>query len=222
MQGVCIRRDYADAIVRPSCIAEYDRRWVRHIFGIGLNKTGTTSLVRALRILGYEALHHREAVEEAIRRAHRDGVPLLSYAPNADAYLDVRAVETWFDFLDQQYPKSRFILTTRDLEGWLDSRERHVLRNQVRAEKGAYDGQWLTVDRENWTREWHEHHNRVRSYFAGRENFLEMDITAGEGWEVLVPFLGLAAPSQPFPWLRRSPPRTSLERVARRVQRLFR
>jgi hypothetical protein len=195
---------------------------VQYIFGIGLNKTGTTSLTHALRMLGFEALHHRDGVEEAMQRAHHEGVPLLSYAPRADAYLDYRAVEAWFDVLDQQYPRSRFILTTRDLEGWLASRKKHVLRNQARAESGVYRGEWLRVDLEAWRREWYSHHDRVRSYFADRQSLLEMDVSAGDGWDVLTPFLGVPEPEEPFPWLNRAMSRKPLRRAARRLQRLFR
>ena len=187
--------------------AATDRRRAR-VFGIGLNKTGTTSLMRALGVLGCSSLHHDGEAEGAIRRAHREGIALLSYAPDADAYLDIRAVEEWFDLLDQQYPGSRFILTTRNLDSWLRSREKHVLRNQARAEVGDYDGGWLTVDLVGWRREWHEHHDRVRAYFSGRENLLELDITAGDGWDALAPFLGVAVPDQPFPWLHLAAART--------------
>jgi hypothetical protein len=193
-------------------------RVVPRVFGIGLNKTGTTSLTQALGALGYSALHHDSSTEEAIRRAHREGVPLLTYAPNADAYLDIRAVEEWFDLLDQEYPESRFILTTRNIERWLRSRERHVLRNRARAGAGDYDDRWLSLDRDGWRREWHEHHDRVRSYFAGRDNLLELDITAGDGWDALAPFLGVAVPNQPFPWIRRATPRTRLGRITRRAR----
>ena len=31
--------------------------------------------------------------------------------------------------LDRQYPGSKFILTVRDLDDWLDSRRRHVETN---------------------------------------------------------------------------------------------
>jgi hypothetical protein len=195
---------------------------VPRVFGIGLNKTGTTSLARALEMLGYSALHNDAATDAAMRQAQHEGVPLLTHAPEADAYTDIRAVEELFDLLDQQYPDSRFVLTTRALDGWLQSRETHVLRNQTRAATGEYTGTWLTVDRAGWTREWHAHHARVRDYFAGRDNLLELDITAGEGWSGLAPFLGVAVPDQPFPWRQRGTARTRRERVVRRVRALLR
>jgi hypothetical protein len=109
-----------------------------------------------------------------------------------------------FDLLDRQYPGSKFILTTRDLESWIESRRHHVLRNVARKQQGQYDGDFLTVDQATWAQQYHEHHARVRAYFADRPgDLLVMDIVAGDGYEVLCPFLGREIPDEPFPWSHR-------------------
>ena len=69
------------------------------------------------------------------------------------------------------------------------------------------------------------HNSEVRAYFADRpEDLLVMDITAGDGWDVLCPFLGVEAPADEFPMmnskdepLRR---RNLASRVVHRVRRL--
>ena len=91
-----------------------------HIFGVGLNKTGTTSLTAALGALSFCAVHHDEQVDEAMQRTMA-AVPLLTYAEQVDAYLDMRPVEQWFEE-PTQYPDSRFILT-RSVDAWIASRE---------------------------------------------------------------------------------------------------
>ena len=48
-----------------------------------------------------------------------------------------------------------------------------------------------------------EHHRDVRSYFDGRDDFIEFRITEGDGWEKLCPFLGVDIPEEPFPWRHR-------------------
>ena len=51
-----------------------------------------------------------------------------------------------------------------------------------------------------WTSERTEHERRVRAYFADRpDDLLVIDISAGEGWEALCPFLGVPVPDKPFP-----------------------
>ena len=172
------------------------------IFCIGLNKTVTTSLHMALKALGFRSRHwggpdSRRAVERAIR----EGAPLLRYLGDYDAFSDIQRLSVNFDVLDQQYPGSRFILNTRDLDDWLDSRRRHVERNIRRKTEGKYDGTFLNVDFDAWRDLYLGHHERVRRYFADRpDDLLVMDISAGDGYERLCPFLGIKLPSRPFPW----------------------
>lgn len=175
------------------------------IFGIGLNKTGTSSLDAALRILGYESLHWggppvRRLVEEALEA----GEPLLSRLdPRYDAFSDIEPLYRNFALLDEQYPGSKFILTVRPLEAWIESRKRHVENNVRRKELGLYTGTFLVVDEEAWRADWEQHLAAVRSYFAGRDDFVEIDITAREGWGPLCKLLDVPEPSVPFPWENR-------------------
>jgi hypothetical protein len=181
------------------------------VFCIGLNKTGTRSLHDALQILGLRGLHwggpdpvvalrRGPEIRAAVERCLREGRPLLDDIEDADAYSDILALSTNFDVLDRQYPGSRFILTVRDIDAWVDSRRRHVEANVERQARGEYPGTFLTVDEPAWRAEMTEHHRRVLAYFADRpDDLLVIDIAAGEGWEELCPFLGLAVPTQPFP-----------------------
>lgn len=175
------------------------------VFCIGLNKTGTRSLHEALGRLGLRSLHwggleRGPQVRAAVERAEREGRPLLSDIDDVDAYSDILALSTNFDLLDHQYPGSRFILTVRDLEAWLDSRRRHVEANIARKERGEYAGGFLTVDIEGWTTEMEEHVAGVRTYFADRpQDLLEMNIPEGDAWDRLCPFLDLPVPDDPFP-----------------------
>lgn len=181
------------------------------IFCIGLNKTGTRSLHSALQILGFRSVHWgrddpraaraqgprlRAAVESSLRQ----GRPLLDGLPHADAYSDILALSTNFDVLDRQYPLSSFILTVRDVGSWIESRRSHVQANIERKARGEYDGGFLDIDEEAWAAEMQSHIARVTAYFSDRPaDLLVMNITAGDAWEVLCPFLGVPIPDAPFP-----------------------
>ncbi|HET7037462.1 MAG TPA: sulfotransferase [Thermomicrobiaceae bacterium] len=104
-----------------------DGRRPAKVFGIGLSRTGTTSLTHALIALGYRALHfpfdadtqreiaaYLESGAEAIE---------LSILGEYDALADIPICCT-YQGLDHAYPGSRFILTVRDKASWLDSVER--------------------------------------------------------------------------------------------------
>jgi hypothetical protein len=175
------------------------------VFCIGLNKTATTSLHEALETLGIRGLHWGgPATRGQIERAIADGRPAVDDFAGYDAFSDIQVLSDNFELLDRQYPGSRFILTTRDLESWIESRRRHVLRNVARKQHGQYDGDFLTVDDAAWAKQYHEHHARVRAYFADRPgDLLVMDIVAGDGYEVLCRFLGLPVPDERFPWSHR-------------------
>ena len=181
------------------------------IFCIGLSKTGTRSLHDALQVLGLRSVHwggpelqtavqRGPEIRAAVELALLEGRSLLEDLEEADAYSDIHALSINFDVLDQQYPDSRFILTVRDLEGWLESRARHVEANQARREQGTYNGAFLELDVGGWRAEALAHVARVRAHFAGRpDDLLELDIAAGDGWEKLCPFLGVVIPPEPFP-----------------------
>lgn len=174
------------------------------IFCIGLNKTATISLHQALETLGFRSLHWGGPETGAvIRAAAADKRPLVSDFDDYDAFSDLAVLSKQFKLLDRQYPGSKFILTTRPIDGWIESRRAHVLRNQQRAETGEYTGNFLVVDVDAWRKEFVAHHRAVEEYFAGRDDLLVLRITEGDGWEKLCPFLGVAVPDEPFPWRHR-------------------
>jgi hypothetical protein len=177
------------------------------IFGIGLNKTATSSLHDALTILGFNSLHDGgPTVHDAVLAAIDAEQPLLSNLdPRVDAFSDIGLLSRRFGILDRQYPGSRFILTVRPLDAWIDSRRRHVARNVADKAIGEYDGTFLVVDEPKWIEEWEHHTERVRTYFAGRTDFLEIDLTHSPSWGPICDLLGLAEPESPFPWANRDP-----------------
>jgi len=162
------------------------------VFGIGLNKTGTSSLHEALTVLGYRSLHWGgPPTRRLVERAMAEGRPLLSdLDPGLEAFSDIEPLYRNFELVDQQYPGSRFVLTVRPVEEWLESRRRHVERNRVRKAAGEYDGVFLEVDLDGWRAEFDEHCAAVRSYFAGRTDYLEIDLTDRPSWTPLCELVG--------------------------------
>lgn len=175
------------------------------VFGIGLNKTGTSSLHRALELLGYRSLHFGGfETNDLILRAIDERKPMLSYLdPEPDAISDVVLVTYFFYLADAQYPGAKFILTLRDIDEWLDSRRRHVERNQQMKEAGEYEGWFLNVDIDLWVQEYRRHEAIVRTYFAHRPDDLLAFRPAEDDWDPLCNFLGHPVPELPFPWENR-------------------
>jgi hypothetical protein len=175
------------------------------IFGIGLNKTGTSSLHRALEVLGYRSFHFGGwETNDLILRAIDERKPMLSFLdPEPDAISDVVLITYMFYLADAQYPGAKFILTVREIDEWLDSRRRHVERNQRMKESGEYEGWFLDVDLDLWALQYRRHEAVVRSYFADRPDDLLVFRSEDSGWEPLCEFLARPVPTEPFPWENR-------------------
>lgn len=81
------------------------------VFGIGLSKTGTTSLARALELLGYTSVSWKENGKVL-------GWPEFYYA---DAATDTVCSAHF----EHTFEESKFIYTVRDLDSWEQSIENH-------------------------------------------------------------------------------------------------
>jgi hypothetical protein len=172
------------------------------ILGIGLGRTGTRSLYKALQILGYKAKHSPEIFLDADGELHVNPSDIEQY----DALTD-NAVVLIYKKLDQQYPGSKFILTIREMDSWLASVENNSRamapwwadKPHVPALHRTLFGT-ETFDRKKYADAYRHHESEVREYFSGREtDLLILDICSGEGWEKLCPFLGKPIPTVPFP-----------------------
>lgn len=187
------------------------------IFGIGLSRTGTTSLNSAFEILGYRAMHWRIPAEGRLI-AFED-------AYIYDALTDINA--TWmFESLYYVFPNARFVYTTRPLNSWKRSIVSHFemktpkqllkrLENQEVALPGGmplhekrtvlFQAMYhaLYTSYRSWEEAYLAHDRRVRRFFADKPGkMLELDIFDGlSGWEQLCPFLGKPVPNVPYPSL---------------------
>ncbi len=180
------------------------------VFGIGLSRTGTKSLTRALNMLGYSVVHNPDdaMTYQELVTAHY----ALSVLDHFDGITDI-TVSSFYPQLDRLYPNSKFILTVRDKASWMQSLQmqwdgKSVLEEEPGEEvklklrrflRAAVYGTY-TFDAERMSYVYDRHYQNVVDYFRGRpDSLLIMDITAGDGWERLCPFLDLPLLDEPFP-----------------------
>ena len=102
---------------------QFGRRKCAKVFCIGRNKTGTTSLERALSDLGYVVGHQPTAELLIHDYAQRNFKPIVEYCRTAEAFQDVPfSLPYTYQILDYAFPGSKFILTVRDNENeWYQS-----------------------------------------------------------------------------------------------------
>ncbi len=177
------------------------------IFCIGLNKTGTSSLHEAFKILGVKSVHHiceEGYLQNIMIENHNNGDKLLSKIDHYEAFSDWTMTSTlsFFKILDVEYTESKFIFTSRDIDSWVKSRETHVksMNGLKQLQKENPENTWINLRTDIWRKEFVEYETEVRSYFADREeDILFFDVTKGDGWGKLCAFLKTDQPKCPFP-----------------------
>jgi len=154
------------------------------VFCIGFHKTGTNSLDEALTLLGYRVTG-----------------PNGTKDPNVEEY-DAFQDNPWpiiYQELDQHYPNSKFILTIRPTDRWIDSVVRHFGANSTPMREWIYGVGSPLGNEDAYIRRYENHNQEVTEYFQGRDDLLVLELTQGEGWEKLCPFLGKEIPMVEFP-----------------------
>ena len=82
-----------------------------------------------------------------------------------------------FRELDKQYPGSRFILNTRNVEEWVNSRIRFLERGYFYCKHGNNYHSSQKELNQCWIKHWNEHILDVKEYFSERpEDLLEFDL----------------------------------------------
>lgn len=211
----------------------------RKIFGIGLSKTGTTSLGAALNILEFRVIHSPyemlnfrapdlvtricDGLNWRIPDLNRE-IPYLrhllyglgknqtkfDFLSEYEAAMDL-PVGLYYRQLDEYYPGSKFILTVRNDEDWLESARQHFAPRSVRQDFHTFNRTRLDVygsilfNEKKFLDAYRKHVRGVRHYFKDRPNDLTvLDIPSGDGWDILCPFVGKPIPNEPFPHANKS------------------
>lgn len=194
------------------------------VFCIGFQKTGTTSLHAALTRLGYRtaAVVGRDWTAE---RLAAEGASLcIETAKDFDAAEDM-PWPFFFRELDAAFPGSKFILTVRNEDRWFASIEKHFgdRADEMQAFIYGRDAAAPAGNRKRYLDVFARHERDVRAHFADRpDDFLAMDLEAGDGWRELCGFLGARIPGEPFPAKNRSTDRERLGyRLRRKIGRAF-
>lgn len=178
------------------------------VFGIGLSRTGTTSLTEALRILGYRAVHCPLSIVAFNGKGLKLSTDIVT---RFDAFTD-SPVARMYRELDQAFPGSKFVLTTRPIDKWLGSMRRMrpsfvllTLLPKVRQLARDFSGTTSFCDEQVLARAFVNHSRNVREYFGERlgKDLLVLDVSAADAWERLCGFLGHRAPPRAFPHYNR-------------------
>lgn len=169
------------------------------VFGIGLNKTGTTTLSACLQSLGFK---HASCNLKLTRCVARDELePVFQHADQYESF------EDWpwplvYKAMDERYQDAKFILTRRTSpEKWFDSLSRHSLRTGPTEYRQIAYGHEMPIGHKNsHVKTYTSHNQSVRDYFSDRPHkLIEICWEEGDGWEELCGFLDMDTPDAPLP-----------------------
>ncbi|MEM9821753.1 MAG: sulfotransferase family protein [Bacteroidota bacterium] len=173
------------------------------VFGIGLHKTGTTTLGRCLEILGYHPhiSHHLESLQTWKTQGFEAVLPII------EAH---RSFEDWpwplmYPLLLKQFPNSKFILTKRESSAkWYSSLRRHAQKTGPTEFRQLIYGYATPEENPAHHISFYERHNReVIQFFQTHapQQLLVVCWEDGDDWTPLCSFLNRPEPSLPFPHL---------------------
>jgi hypothetical protein len=167
------------------------------VFGVGIAKSGTKTIGRCFRELGYRNCSIRD---DLVPAAIGNPAAVIAATGEFDSFEDF----PWFwcyESLASQYPDARFVLTRRRDDGvWRRSFHNHMRTiPPERIELGRQLAErflpGVPID------DLHQVHNeRVRAFFADKPGrLLEVCWEETPSWERLCAFLGQPVPPVPFP-----------------------
>jgi len=172
------------------------------IFGIGLQKTGTTTLGTCLKTLGFS---HHSYDRKAIWYLRKGNYPQLKKIIDKFESFDDEPWARLYKLADQYFPDAKFILTVRkNSEVWFNSLSNHCDRIPFNEHRVFLFGSMFPRKHRNEIIQKYEKHNKeVIDYFKGREDKLLVISFDGENqsnaWEQICNFLELEAPVIPVP-----------------------
>ena len=197
------------------------------VFCIGLNKTGTTSLEKALSDLGYRmgSQQRGEMLLNAWRC--RDFAPIIKFAKTADAFQDIPfSLPFTYVALASTFRNAKFILSIRNSpEQWYESLVCYMINffggrptaKMLMDCDYCYKGfMWESMygvlalpdedplDRELSIGYYNAHNENVASFFREMDNFLQINLSDPDSYGRMCGFLGKDPVADGFPWLNRS------------------
>ncbi len=174
------------------------------VFFIGFNKCGTTSFHKFFKANGYLSAHSSARVWPTFRRRNIAQHWAKNVATGADPLRGMgfyrvfsgvsyannkRVVEgnAYFRELHRAHPEAYFVLNTRPMEAWIQSRRKHHA-GRLLAQHAAARGVSEAEVPELWRSEREAFEAEVAGHFAGSQRFLTFDL-ASDDIETLTGFL---------------------------------
>ena len=199
----------------------------KKIFIIGRGKTGTTSMYKAFKDLGFIVGNYRSA--ELLQDDFIDNnfEPIFEYCKTAEVFQDAPFnYPNFYKNIDKAFPNSKFILTVRDTpEQWYNSMltyhsklwgkgnipTKKDLENAWYIDKDWAWKSMLTIfnppnyndvyEKENLIKVYNDYNKKVIEYFKKRPNdLLVINLSKKNAYQNFLNFIEIESHFKDFPW----------------------
>jgi hypothetical protein len=187
------------------------------VFNIGFHKTGTTSLTQFMHDLGYKSLHsvamsmnylnlglQGECEEDTGKPGNFESLidkAALHEAINAFDFFSDNPWPLLYQYLDKNYPNSKFILTIRDKDRWINSLVKHSGPGNTKMRQLIYGYGNPANHTAQYRKTYIRHNKNVQEYFKQKDNLLVINIEEDNDIlaENVLNFLGIEQQGLSFP-----------------------
>lgn len=181
------------------------------VFCVGFHKTGTTSIGKAMELIGLKNIHGAGLIRSAVgdRRMmemlfREDYELFFKLAESYDSFND----NPWFKIyktLDQHFPNSKFILTLREEKEWYESAVRYFGKSSSAMRLWLYGKGNPHENRERFVNVYRKHNLEVQDYFTHRpSDLLVLPLNELNKMNKITSFLGLPENGIVFPHYNKS------------------
>jgi hypothetical protein len=186
------------------------------IFCIGSNKTGTTTLTKMLSILEYNICPEHIMFEQKSKyfeqQLNGEYENLFKLVELYDVFED----RPWnhidfYKILDEKYPNSKFILTIRDTDNWIESYKRW--NKSISLDKTwfypiisniCYGNTDFLNDEKTMRVKYEQRNYEIIKYFENTNKLLIMDFEKNSGYNELCGFLNKPLIKEKTPHLKKT------------------
>jgi hypothetical protein len=185
------------------------------VFGIGFQKSGTTTLGAMLSALGYKVAGYHSFRDLA---SYQD----LSWSMLEERALDVMSKHNaakdtpWpllYPLLDRNFPGAKFIHVIREPEAWIASAVRDFADHPNALHQLIYGAPFPKGHEQIWLDRYNRHNEEAAAYFSERkEDYLQLRLEELT-YEKICPFLGM-------PFINAAPPRANT-RLRKKLKMLW-
>ena len=187
---------------------------INKVFVIGFNKTGTTSLYKALEILGYNLCPEYKGYSEELFLDIKKGdfTKLDNLIKSYSAFQD----RPWnhpgvYKYINENYKESKFILSVRDTESWYNSYQKWGLKVGLRGKSYyklvsniCYGTDDFLSNKKNMINTVNTWTDEVKNYFSDNKNLLIINLNTDNNWDKICNFLNKHKPKDKFPYANKN------------------